>query len=138
LNRIRRVDGEQPVGRATDDQPLPVTNEADAIDDARKRRASGCRHADGFGADHRNRRRHVHIAGDRLASARQHEMTVLDGRFDNIRGANEFGHKAALRCEVDLARRPDLGSRSLLHDDDTIAEFHGLGLIVGHINRSDT
>ena len=94
-------------------------------------------HADGFGADHRNRGWHVRIAANRLPSARQHEMTVFHRRFDDIRGANEFGHEAISRREIDLARRADLGNRPLLHDDDTIAELHGLGLIVRHVDRGD-
>ena len=65
-------------------------------------------------------------------------MTALDRRFDDIRSTDEFGDEAILRREIDLPRRADLGNRALLHDDDTIAEFHGLGLIVRHIDRGDT
>ena len=59
-------------------------------------------------------------------------------RFDDVRSADEFGHKTILRREIYVARRADLRNRALLHHHDAVAERHGLGLIMGHIDRGNT
>ena len=77
------------------------------------------------------------FAADRLPAAGQHQMAVFDRRFDDVGGADELGDEAAVRREIDLARRADLGDRALAHDDDAVAELHRLGLIVRDIDRGD-
>ena len=116
---------------------MPVADETDAVDDARKWRVTALGDSNGFGADHRDRNRQACIAANRLPPAGQYEMTVIKGGFYDIRSTDEFGDETILGCKVDLTRRADLGNRPLLHHDHAIAEFHGLGLIVGHIDCGD-
>src|SRR5580704_7254665 len=96
LDGVRRVDGEKFGGRAADDHALPVADETDAVDRPRQRRATGLDDADGFGADHGDRGWQVHVAADRLPPARQYQLAVLERRFDDVRGPNEFGDEAIL------------------------------------------
>ena len=58
-------------------------------------------------------------------------------RLDDIGGADEFGDEAVGRREINLARRADLGDGAFAHDDDAVAERHGFGLVVRHIDRGD-
>ena len=64
-------------------------------------------------------------------------MAILERGFDDIRSANEFGHEAIPRLEINLARRADLGNCASLHHDDAVAKLHGLRLIVRYIDRGD-
>ena len=116
---------------------MTVADEADAVDDPGKRRVSCLNDPDRFGADHGDDGRETCLAANRLSAARQHEMAVRDRRFDNVRRADEFGHEAILRLEINLARRADLRDPAFLHDHDPVAQFHGFRLIVGHIDRRD-
>src|SRR5215831_18895264 len=49
--------------------------------------------------------------------------------------AEEAGHEAVGRCLVHLARRRNLLHFALVHHHHTIAERHGLGLVVGDVDE---
>ncbi len=67
----------------------------------------------------------------------KHELSVLKWCLDDVRGPDELGNEAINGREIDFAGRADLGDRALAHDNDAIAEFHCLGLIVGHVDCGD-
>ena len=91
----------------------------------------------GFRADHGHRHGEIDVAADRLPTARQHQMAVLDGAFDDVGCADELRNKTVSRREVNITRRPDLGDRAFLHDDNAISELHGFGLIMRDIDCCD-
>ena len=51
------------------------------------------------------------------------------------RRADEAGHEEVLRVVVELARRVELLQDPGAHDGHAVAEGHGLGLVVGHVDR---
>ena len=65
------------------------------------------------------------------------ERAVVHAAREPVHGADEFGNEAVSRREVDLTRGSDLRDCALLHDNDAVAELHGFGLIVRHIDRGD-
>ncbi len=48
---------------------------------------------------------------------------------------NEIGHKGVIRIMVDLIRGPNLLNKSVPHNSQTVANSHGLFLIMGHKDR---
>src|SRR5262249_22646128 len=106
---------------AADDYALAIADEADTIDRTGQVRVRGFNDSDGLGTYHGDRGRLIDMAADRLPSARQHETSIFDRRLDDVCGADEFGHEAAPRREIDLAWRADLRNRALAHDNDAVA-----------------
>ena len=58
-------------------------------------------------------------------------------RCDQVHGrlAHESGHERVHRVLVDLLRRTELAHAAALHHRDPVAEPHGLGLVVRHVER---
>src|SRR5215831_19054847 len=65
------------------------------------------------------------------------EGAVAHLALEAVHAANERGDEAILVRAIDLARRADLRDLASAHDDDAVAERHGLGLVMGHIDRGD-
>ena len=59
------------------------------------------------------------------------------GHVDEVHGrrADEARHEAVERAPVELERAADLLHQAVLHDDDAVAQRHGLDLVVGDEDR---
>ena len=64
---------------------------------------------------------------------------VLNGEFRieevHLRGTNEARDEQIRRMIEYLLRRTDLLDVAILHDNDTIAQRHGFGLVVGNVHK---
>ena len=64
---------------------------------------------------------------------------ALDGEFRieevHLRGADESRNEQVRRMIEHILRGTDLLDETIFHDDDTIAQRHGLGLIVGNVHE---
>ncbi len=120
-------------------QPLPVADEAHAIDAAGKPGSLGRDDADRFRPDHRGRRAGAlrGTVSERERATGEVEAAAGTLALDDVGGADEFGDEAACRREVDIARAADLGDGALAHHHDAVAERHGFGLVVGDVNGGD-
>ncbi len=65
-------------------------------------------------------------------------MTVLGDLGPNeVHGgaADKASHKHVLRILIDLLGAPHLLRKAVFHDNDPVAHGHGLGLVVGHVDK---
>ena len=77
--------------------------------------------------------RHVHILGlDGEAVARARQLGIEEV---HLRHADKAGNEDVRGMVEDLLRRGDLLDNAVLHDHDTVAESHGLGLVVSNIDE---
>ena len=77
--------------------------------------------------------RDIHVVGlDGKAVARAHQLGIEEV---HLRHADEAGDEDVRGMVEDLLRRGDLLDNAVLHDHDTVAESHGLGLVVSNIDE---
>ena len=69
-----------------------------------------------------------------LGDQRSIRLSHCNGGEIHRRGADEAGNELVGRLIVQLERLSHLLHHAVLHDDDPVAQRHGLDLIVGNIN----
>ncbi len=78
-----------------------------------------------------------HFAGQVPGEADAAIRTRLPGQDVDARRADELRHVDGRRLLVDLARRAELQHHAAEHDRDPVGHGHGLGLVVGDVDRGD-
>jgi hypothetical protein len=64
-------------------------------------------------------------------------LSAVDGRLEHVHHADETGDELVGGLLVDLAGRADLFQAAAGEDDDAVADFHRLLLVVGDEDRGD-
>ena len=79
----------------------------------------------------------VAVDGDGLAGLEPGAAVGVEGRAQQVGGADEVGHEARGRALVELLGRPELLDLAGVHDRDPVAHRERLLLVVGHVHERD-
>ena len=91
---------------------------------------------DRFRAHHRDDRAGGAVR-DAQPSAGQHQIPFSAVASRMLAAPTNSATKRLSGSEIDVARRAHLGDRAVAHHHDAVAERHGLGLVVGDVDRGD-
>src|SRR5215216_2750059 len=74
------------------------------------------------------------VLGRQQVLGAEPDEAAVAGDQVHRRGADEGGHEGVGRVVVDLDRLAELAHPAVVHDRDPVAQAHGLGLVVGHVD----